>query len=728
MQPPVNPVDPAQFRTAEFRATWGLGSIKAEHAYARGATGDGVTVAVVDTGVDVDHPELRDRIVAGGDVVRAGGPRMTDGNGHGTHVAGTIAAARDSQGMHGVAPDARILPVKFLDDGVQGNETLGTRDALRRQVDLGARVSNNSWGERTNVASGGYRSRTLADLDESQRTYYRDTLAPLYREAQRAGLVFVFAAGNNATGDTGLAAQPSLYAALPILAPDLQGQWLAVVNIQDNGSISDGSHRCGDARAWCLAAPGSWVYSSVPGGGYGHMSGTSMAAPHVSGALALLMDLFPTLSSAQVTQRVLVSADKTGRYADQDVYGQGLLDLDAASSPIGGLMINTASGEVIALDRAGLAESPALGNALRQSLAKVDLVLKDSLDAPFLASGALLGEQGGNRQARLDTDAYRQRLEDEYRMTEVSDGRGLNLRFSEGTEGSGMQSLGQVQAWQQLDDLAISASLNTDPSWSQGLTRLDRRLGQDGTTRAFANPYLSLEQQASGAGLHWQASSNWSGGVQVQMAEAEQRFVDRSDHARQHSVLGEWRYQGEQGLGLSLQGGVLNEQQRLLGSQGEQWLGKGNTRTWFNGLNLSLALNEQWQLFGRYNTGLSQVSGGRWLESANLRSDSFSLGLVGQPDRQWQVGALVYQPLRVRGGDASMQLPTGLNADNSVAWRSTSLALDAEGRHMEYEMFFRYELPRWPMTFKGSLLHVRDYQNQPGNNDSMVLINTNLRY
>lgn len=724
----MQPTDPEQFRTAEFQRSWGLSSIRAEHAYARGATGAGVTVAVVDTGVDIDHPELSERIAPGGDLVRDNGSRMTDGDGHGTHVAGTIAASRNESGMHGVAPQASILPIKFIDDGVEGSETLSTRAALRRQRELGAQVSNNSWGERFDLAEGASRSRTLADLNEAQRTYYRDTLAPLYREAQQSGIVFVFAAGNNSSGDTALAAQPSLYAALPVLLPELQGQWLAVVNIRSDGRISDGSHRCGDAQAWCLAAPGSVVYSTLPGGGYGNMSGTSMAAPHVSGALALLLQQFPTLSAGQVTERVLVSADRTGIYADSAVYGQGLLDLQAASSPIGALMINTASGEVLGLDQAGLAQSPALGNALRQSLAKVDLVLKDSLDAPFQVSGEQLLEQVGQRRARLDSDTYVQRLEQEHRVSTLDDGRGLSMRFSAGDGGSGLKALGQVQAWQQMGELALSAGFNAEPSWSQGLYQLDSRLGDSGMTQAFANPYLSLGQQASSAGLHWQLAPAWSTSLQVQLAEADQHFADRSDQALQHSVQSEWRYQGQQGLSASLQFGVLDEQQRLLGSQGEQWLGGGQAQTWFHGVNLSVAVAEDWQVFGRYNAGLSRASGSRWLQSAALRSDSFTLGVLGQPHEQWQVGALAYQPLRVRGGEVEAQLPIGLNADNSVTWQRTELGLDAQGRHMEYELFLRYELPSLPVTVKGSLLHVRDYQNQPGNNDSMLLFSSGLRY
>lgn len=73
-------------------------------------------------------------------------------------------------------------------------------------------------------------------------------------------------------------------------------------------------------------------------------------------------------------------------------------------------------------------------------------------------------------------------------------------------------------------------------------------------------------------------------------------------------------------------------------------------------------------------------------------------------------------------------MPTRLNADNSVSWNKVDMDLKAGGRHMEYELFMRYELPAWQLSFKGSLLHIADYQNQPGNNDNLLLINAGWRY
>ena len=725
--PAPEPVDPETFRTTEFKKDWGLATIKAEHAYARGATGKDVVVAVVDTGVDIQHKELQGQIANGGSVVRDGGPAMTDGHSHGTHVAGTIAAKRDGQGMHGVAPEAKILPIKYLDDGVEGSVTLGTKEALDRQVAYGARVSNNSWGQRTTVGNA-YRSKTIADLSESERSYYTNSIASLYKAAQNAGIVFVFAAGNNTTGDTSIAAQPSFYAALPLLAPELAGQWLAVVNIASNGKISSGSHRCGDAQAFCLAAPGSGIYSATPGDNYGYKTGTSMAAPHVSGALALLMDLFPTLSAQQVTERVLVSANKSGEYADKAVYGQGLLDLQAASNPIGGLMINTQSGEVVALDQAKLAASDPLGSSLREALSRVDLVVKDSLDAPFVMAGSQLSGDDA-QHARVDTGAYLARLNREHSMTELSDGQGLTLRFSAGEQGSGLASLGELQAWQGFGpDMAVSASFNTDPSWSQGLLQLQPELRDAGMTQALSNPYLSLQQQALGGGLHWQLGQGWHAGVQVQTAAAEEQFAQSGDSRDyQHSVQTEWGYRALQGWSASVQVGALMEQQRLLGAQGSQWI-NGDSQTLFAGLNVSVPLNDAWQAFARYNLGQTQLDSRGWLQQAELNSDSFTLGLAGQPAAGWQVGVLAYQPLRVRDGAGQLSLPTGLNADNSVQWQTRESSLASAGRHMEYEAFFRYELPTWQLSFKGSLLHIQDYRNQRGNNDNLILLSTGLRY
>ena len=146
-------------------------------------------------------------------------------------------------------------------------------------------------------------------------------------------------------GGAGNSALPEVnfHAGLPHLVPELERGWLAVVAVGQDGDLAFYSQECGVAAAWCIAAPGgdrrngTGIYSTVPGG-YGRYQGTSMAAPHVSGALAALKSMFPNLGFQDVRDRILFTANGTGTYADPSIYGQGLLDLDAASRPVGGTL------------------------------------------------------------------------------------------------------------------------------------------------------------------------------------------------------------------------------------------------------------------------------------------------------------------------------------------------------------------------------------------------------
>lgn len=696
---------PEDFRSAEFNAGRHLGAVGAEYAYARGGTGKGVVIAINDTGVDINDPELRNQIAAGGDRIRDDGAAMRDTATHGTAVAKAAASELNGVATHGVAYGAKLLPLIALDSGT--GLGLSDSDRVNREIQYGARVSNNSWG-----SSWG-------------PDYVKDYIGPAYQRGVDAGIIYVFAAGNAG------AAQPSQQALLPLEVPGLKGQWLAVVGVDTGattGTIANSSNRCGAAKEWCIAAP--WqIPVSKPDGSVGEVAGTSIAAPQVSGGLAILMELFPTLSSQQIVQRLLTSANKQGAYADQEIYGQGVMDLRAASEPIGMLMIERNSGEIIALSRSAIAESSAMGNAVRASLAKVDLVLKDSLDTPFVVKGDLLASNQNGQYSRIDTGDYLARLEQQGNMQRYTGEDGLTLDYSHGGEGSGLDVLGQVQAWQTVSpQTAFSATVNSDPSWNQGLARLQPDLANASVTGALSNPYLSQGEQASGAGLHQKLGQQWQSSVQVQTARAAERFADKPASEKQQSIQTELAYVADNGVVASWQVGVLNEQQRLLGSQSETLLGNGSTRTLFNGFNLSMPLNERWQVYGRYNSGRSQVRGDGWAEGSTLSSNSFTLGLNGQPATGLQIGALAYQPLRLDGGKLSTQLPTGLNADNSVAWKSVDLSLKPDGHHMEYEAYFRYQLPIWALTFKGSLLRVEDYANQAGNDDTLLLFNARLQY
>lgn len=287
---------------AEFDAQWGLAAIGAQYALERGITGAGVTVGVVDGIFQKDHPEFAGRVGS-----FEFNPSNLGPDSHGTHVAGIIGAGRNGFGMEGVAPGVTLAPIWAF----AADDDLAV--AYLNAVSAGIKVFNNSWG-------------LTHEVDVSTQTQ-ADALsrigAPLIEALHstlQSGAVQVWAAGN-----AGLA-NPDLYAGLPYLFPQLVPGWIVVTSV--NQSLqSSGYNNCGVTANFCIAAPGTDIYSTLPGSTYGLMSGTSMAAPHVTGAVALAKEMFPNAHGSQLAALVLRTATDIGDPGIDPVFGWGLLNV-----------------------------------------------------------------------------------------------------------------------------------------------------------------------------------------------------------------------------------------------------------------------------------------------------------------------------------------------------------------------------------------------------------------
>jgi subtilisin family serine protease len=243
-----------------------------------------VIVADIDTGVDYIHPDLAGNILRDGNGNVVGydfannDPDPMDDHGHGTHTSGTIGAlGNNNEGIVGVSPVVRIMPLKFLRADGYGDLS-GAIQCIDFAREHGARIMNNSWG-------GGPRSQLL--LESVQR-------------ARDAGVLFVAAAGNDASSN-------DLYPSYPASYNAECTNVLAVANSTDRDRLGFLSNF--GANSVDLAAPGEEVLSTVPGGGYAISSGTSMAAPHVAGAAALILARMPSLTMAQVKEALERGAD-----------------------------------------------------------------------------------------------------------------------------------------------------------------------------------------------------------------------------------------------------------------------------------------------------------------------------------------------------------------------------------------------------------------------------------
>lgn len=306
------------YRTSEYNAQSGLARMKAAQAYAllakngKTVAGDDVIVAVTDTGIDLNHFELS--------AAANSNPNLNhynnDEESHGTHVAGTIVAAKNGTGMHGVAFQASLLSVHIL-----GNDApSGSPTGMKYAVDNDAKVVNASWIYVYPNSNLGVQ----VDIGGDYYLAYKNYLNADFTAVKNADALAVIATGND--GYTNYVAPPALFAQ----DADYVGHILAVGSVDANNQIASTSNRCSQVQNYCLVAPGTSILSTVPNNSYTYSSGTSMATPHASGAAAVLFGAWPYLSAPQVSQILLQTATDLGAVGVDEVYGHGLLNLYAA--------------------------------------------------------------------------------------------------------------------------------------------------------------------------------------------------------------------------------------------------------------------------------------------------------------------------------------------------------------------------------------------------------------
>ncbi|MEG3863388.1 S8 family serine peptidase [Microcoleus sp. herbarium12] len=284
---------------------WALDVINAPEVWNQNITGNGIVVAVVDTGVDYNHPDLDGNIwrnageipgngidddrngfiddIRGWDFVSGdNNPMDLDWDGHGTHVAGAIAAERNNFGITGIAYNAKIMPVRVLPSFGSG-EWNNVAAGIRYAADNGANVINLSLG------SGFSPSTQVNDAIESAIQY-----------ANNKGSVVVMSAGNLGLNQPGYPARNA-------------DRWgIAVGSIDVRGSMADSSNRAGSTPLDYVVAPGVDIYSTTRSNTYQNMSGTSMATPQVAGVAALVLSANPTLTPAQVEYILTTTANRNG--------------------------------------------------------------------------------------------------------------------------------------------------------------------------------------------------------------------------------------------------------------------------------------------------------------------------------------------------------------------------------------------------------------------------------
>jgi subtilisin family serine protease len=275
------------------RMDWGLTLFGIPELWQR-TMGQGVRVAVLDTGIDENHPDLKDAIL---DVRDFTGSRSgpADKQGHGTHVAGTIGARRNELGVVGVAPGCDLLIAKVLGDDGTG-QLDWVAEGLGWAHDQGARIASMSLGSP-------YDSRLLMKLA---------------RMCSEAGMLLICAAGNDGVPNS-------------VGVPARYRETIGVAAVDGNKRLATFSSRGAQVD---IAAPGVDILSCWPRGGYASLSGTSMATPFVSGVAALMLGAGRDVANVDVLRESLrLTADDSGPAGHDHGFGWGLIDPEEMLEP-----------------------------------------------------------------------------------------------------------------------------------------------------------------------------------------------------------------------------------------------------------------------------------------------------------------------------------------------------------------------------------------------------------
>ncbi len=768
----------SNFETDEYNAMGALQLIHASSAYARGATGAGVQVGIIDSGVYEQHIEFAqtqaglagDKVDYAGSDYSATNPRSNSAISHGTVVAGVIAANRDepasspntntgnngaSNGinMHGVAFDASLLVYEIplgssdapynpinVDDITFGDDNYFANRfaAMANQVDI-INLSFGFPGVITSYSKAQIQSAFSLSLNALRQS----------NRARGERAIFVVAAGNawNDVDDSGnpvAADSPELLPGLPYLFPELKDHMLAVAAVDNSGKIAFYSNRCGVAADFCLAAPGGgdgndngivetgeriWGPTSPNDSAeantyyYAGAIGTSFAAPLVSGSLALLKQMFPTVGNHELVSRLLTTANKTGIYADTSIYGQGLLDLHAATSPVGALAV--ASGSNLSdglsnLNASTINTSPGgLGSSLLSALEGETLALFDQQGFPFYSDASVLIHQ---TRRMISTQL-------QHRQQRFENGAQLQLGLARSILGDSDSSIPAQQSDLQPGYLAFQFNsqsggqrfigVNTNPGWFFGLYA-DNLVSPASSPEGnrFAAPWLSFARNGWSAGG---AMAVGSGNLRLGLFEGSpvDRLLVSDRQHNSHGGLFEYSFSGALFSGLNanadfnlnIMGGFIREVSSLLGSSLGEALGQfTNNATRFAGISGRLQLNNNWQgIFALYRgitesgSDNSEQNRYRLLNlDRSLSSNAWSLGFNHSP--QWnkddQLSITVHQPLRIGSGHGNLRIASGRTIDRQVSYKTIDFDLQPHGREQQFELRYQFKWAR-PLKWRG---------------------------
>lgn len=673
---------------AEISRSNGTAQVGAPTAYSRGSRGQGVKVAVIDTGIDVDHVDLRDRIDNNSiDIVTGSRASVNDQDGHGTHVSGIVAATANGIGTVGVAPSATILAIRAdaRDRSCSRPLNCGFNDsdnaaAINFAINQGAKVINLSQGK-----TGGLSSAYQAALNRAA-----------------ASDVLVVAAAGNDGGNTLI--NPARTAG----TPNARGRVLAVGAVNSSNVRLGFSNRAGNIinAGSMLVAPGLSIRSTNNNGGYTTISGTSQATAFVSGAAAALRSAFPNLNMAQITRILLDTARDLGAAGIDLNFGAGLVDLNAAFQPSGSLSVPlgaTLADPSLALAANSVSLPQSFGDAADTAFAGTKILTVDQYNRAY---EIVLDQIVRTQKAEFDLGSMLIDQRETERVALTSDDLGAKWLSGSVAHHQDRETVHDRYSLVPRDrarteaddlDLALNAQLSSSTSvnfnygtgaMSRGNLALAKTSGLFlDAGSVFDSTGAMHDERGVALGAEHQLNDRIKLGSVFAQSTGDDDMIDGDDATRYQGLY--LTHQGEQNAtGLTL--GILHEQGRVFGSTSEGIfatetnVSQSVTLSHVQGLGQGLDLSAQmtWALSdvdsATGNTQWDDVVSNGWavaLTKTAITNDDDRLGLmVGQPMRS--------------SGNVALDLPRFSSETGDVVREQNNLDLTPTGRQIDVQLAY----------------------------------------
>ena len=679
--------------------------INAHKAYGYGLTGSGEVIAILDAGFNVSHNELNSKTITqyGTQTAATGASSTLD---HGLIVSSISAGEDDGTGMQGVAPAASLHLASY--NQKNGNTYYPTHwaNATDDAASNGAVVQNNSWGATNSTIAtvNSYKNNNSVTISAALATYFTagglssneatiNTYIDSLNNFQDQGVI-VFALSN-----TSSQSDADAHAALPEFYSQLNEAWITAVNVEITGSSGNETYTrksapCGTTGKYCLGADGFQVVGAAfdedgatnlywQGG-----SGTSFVAPQISGAVALLSEAFPTHTPAQLTDRLLASADNTFfnhdavvtfgngvKHGYDDEFGHGILDIYAALNPITSSSDNRSmslytgnslnDNSSFQLGNSRILTSSSFGDSLQRGLISEVGYTYDDLDAGF--------KYNLNSHVNLSTKS----------APSVNLSKELN-HLSEPVNNS----------------LQSKSSINLNEGISIGLISLpvqkffESNNFSSTNLENFDTPYLD----SNDGGVSIGSAFNLSNARLLVSATLPIELSNGQKLGSKKSLISSLEFGESQSQSVTLMAGLSQENDNLLGSIGANAfsLNGATSSSTFSAIKAQKNFFNNLSLTGiatLANTNMTSPSNSMVDSASDVKSSSIALVAdMRNISNDDQLSLFINQPNRVDDGIVAIKTSSLADSNRTIQQTVKSIDLDSSSRQFNYGVSYRKDL------------------------------------